>query len=132
MDVKQTNLDNGKISVLDGSASVYGNESLSNRFRTIFMMDGEYGGNAKRLIGLNIVKSDLQLLAGAISSAIEDTVDSMITNQDILPPTERVVDAWLSKLTINEDAMVVAEIEIIPEEKEKDLWLRLPIAKRRL
>ena len=132
MDVKQTNLVDGKISVLDGSSSVYGNESLSNRFRTIFMMDGEYGGNAKRLIGLNIVKSDLQLLAGAISSAIEDTVDSMITNQDILPPAERIVDAWLDKLTINDDAMVVAEIEIIPEEKEKDLWLRLPIAKRRL
>jgi len=132
MDLKQQNTVDGKVSVFDVSSAVYGNESLSNRFRTIFMMDGEFGGNAKKLIGMNIIKSDLSMLAGAIVTAIEDTVDSMKSNQDMLPATEQIDGAYLDSLTINDDAMVVARIELIPVEKETDLWLRLPIAKRRL
>lgn len=129
MDFKQSNLDGGSISVFGSSSAVYGNESLSNRFRTIFMMGD--GGNAKKLIGKNIIKSNLGILAGAVASTVEDTVDEMKKNQDILPATERIVDAYLSKIEINDSAMVVALIEIIPEEKETDLFLRLPIVQRR-
>lgn len=133
------------VSVLDSPSQCYGNVAMSNRFRALFLKSQytlrdsngnvEYdpiGGNGSRFIGVNQVLGEDQALIGAISIAIDETVESMIaTETDNMPDEEKISSATLSDLYI-EQGVVVAEIELVPKKVEsvEDLQLRVPIVKR--
>jgi hypothetical protein len=137
-----------KISLGDNPTMVGGNRALVNRFEITFMTKTKifllgdtpvvdrYGGNAERFIGKPHILNDLQSIGAAISTAVDQTVESMKSddgygfNTGLRPDTEKIVSAEVLSVDVISDR-VFATIKINPvvTESFNDLIMNLPITK---
>lgn len=137
-----------QIDIDQSPQKVTGNRALLNRFEITFMtktryflMDGSdgngqkildtFGGNAEKFISVPRVLNDIQAIAAAVSTTISQTVDSIKNNQDAsIDKTEKLSGANLSSIDIVNN-IVVARIEVIPEQAEssESMILNLPITR---
>jgi hypothetical protein len=140
-----TDLSNGQFMISLGSnpSGVSGNRALLNRFEITFLtkrkqyifgdiyVTDTFGGDASKFINKPQVLNNIKSIAVSLTSAIDQTVDSIINDQpDNLPDTERLSSAELISVDVVGD-MVTASIEVMPVEVESyDLIrLNLPITK---
>jgi len=141
-----TDLTNGfNISLGDNPKGVSGNRALVNRFEMTFMtktrrflFDGattvvdEYGGDAERLINKPTVLNNNQSIAGAMDVVVEQTVQSMKSDEPPnVPDTEKINSAKVIGITIISD-VVYGSVQIFPVETELygDILFNLPIIRR--
>jgi hypothetical protein len=140
-----TDLSNGdfRISLGSNPTGVSGNRALLNRFEIVFLtkkrqfiygnsyVADQFGGDAVKFISQPQVINDIQSISASLAIAVEQTVKSILGDQqDNIPDTEKLVAAELISVDVIGD-MVTASIEVMPAEVESyDLIrLNLPITK---
>jgi len=140
-----TDLRNGdfRISLGDNPSGISGNRALLNRFEITFLtkkrqfivgnqyVADQFGGDAVKFISRPQVINDIQSIAASLAIAIEQTVKSILEDQQVdIPDTEKLISAELLGVDVIND-MVTASIEVIPAEVESyDLIkLNLPITR---
>jgi hypothetical protein len=133
-----------EITLGDNPLPVTGNRALLNRFeltlmtkRRLFVMGGvpvvdSYGGDATKFINRPTVLADTQSIAAALATAVEQTVQSMIVDDQgsNLDDTQKIVSAQIISIDMVSDT-VTATIQVIPVKTERfeDLIFNLPITK---
>lgn len=140
-----TDLSSGtfQITLGDCPGVVQGNRALLNRFEITFLtktrefiwgteyLIDDYGGNAQKFINQPQVLNNLQGIVGAVSTAIELTVQSILNDQpNNLSSTEKLASAQLISLDVN-NGLVYAIIQVNPVEVEAydSIKLHLPITR---
>lgn len=136
--------ENFQISLTDNPQVVTGNHALLNRFeitlltkRRKFLSNSKtiidnYGGDASKFIGIPRIINDNQGISAAISAAIDQTVESMKSDEPTnLPDTERLDKAELTEINIIDDQVFV-KIRVYPVETQvyDPLVFNLPITRR--
>jgi len=131
------------ISLGDNPQAVSGNRALVNRFELTFLtkrrqfilgnkyVADTYGGDASKFINRPQVLNDMQSISASITTAIDQTVQSILDDQPAeIPETEKLESAELISLDITDD-VVVAVIQVNPVEVESydDLRFNLPITR---
>jgi len=124
-------------------SGVTGNRALLNRFeitlltkRRQFLLGGDpvadtFGGDAQKFINRPQVLTDTQSISASLATAVEQTVQSILADQDgSIPDTEKLVSAEIVSLDIIGD-VVTASIRVFPVQVQSydDLLLNLPIVK---
>ena len=135
--------DGFSITLSDNPRKVTGNRALLNRFELTFLTkkrvfsnsDGvfqdPYGGDAGRFMDRPRVLSNTQAIASALTIAIQQTIDSLQSDEPPgLPETERLDGAELVSLDIIND-IITAKIEVRPVSVESYdiLVFNLPITR---
>lgn len=130
-----------QISLGDNPQAVTGNRALLNRFEITFLTktrrfrEGDtlvvdnYGGDADKFINRPQVLNDIQGIAAAVETAVDQTVQSLLSDQpDTIPDTEKLDRAELLDVSVQND-VIVASIRVHPVEVEsyEDLMFNLPI-----
>lgn len=131
------------ISLTTNPKQVSGNRALLNRFEITFLtkrreynLDGniiqdDFGGDARKFIDTPRVLSDNQGISAAVSIAIDQTVESIKSDEPLgVPDTERLDSAELIGLEIVND-VINARIQVNPVEVEAYslLQFNLPITR---
>ena len=133
-----------QISLTDNPQSVTGNRALLNRFEITFLTkrrkyfsDGQtitdpYGGDAVKFISIPRIINDNQGISAAVSAAVDQTVESMKSDEPSnIPDTEKLDKAELSEINVIDDQVFV-KIRVYPVEAEvyDPLVFNLPITQR--
>jgi hypothetical protein len=141
LDFYRTDDDGFVMSIGDVPAKVSGNRALANRFQLTFLTASRrfllgdtvvidnFAGDAEKYINRPQSLNDLQGIATSVATAVDKTVQSLISDQpDTLPNTEKISKAELVSIDIV-DGVVVAVIRIYPVEAEAydDLVFNFPI-----
>ena len=135
---------NFQISLTDNPQVVSGNRALLNRFELTLLtkrrkyfsnnktITDNYGGDAGKFIGIPRIINDNQGIAAAVSAAVDQTVESMKSDEPSnLPDTEKLDKAELTEINIIDDQVFV-KIRVYPVETEvyDPLTFNLPITQR--
>lgn len=140
-----TDLSTGEFRIALGPnpKAVSGNRALVNRFEITFLtkkrqfilgdkfVTDNFGGDADKFINRPQVLNDLQSIAASLAIAIDQTVKSILDDQEqSIPDTERLESAKLITLDVVDD-IITATIQVMPVVVESwDLiQLNLPIKK---
>jgi hypothetical protein len=122
---------------------VIGNRALLNRFevtlltkRRQFILGDKavvdnYGGDAQKFVDRPQVLNNIQSISASLSTAVEQTVQSMINDQPLtIPDTEKIISAEILSIDIIND-VISATIQVHPVQVESydDLIFNLPIIK---
>lgn len=130
-----------QISLGDNPQAVTGNRALVNRFEITFLTKtrrfrqgtelvvDNFGGDADKFINRPQVLNDIQGIAAAVETAVDQTVQSILSDQPpSIPDTEKLDRAELLDVSVVND-VIVASIRVYPVEVEPytDLMFNLPI-----
>lgn len=133
-----------EITLGNNPLGVTGNRALLNRFeitlmtkRRQFMLGDRfivdsYGGDASKFINKPVVLSDTQSIAASLATAVEQTVQSMLMDDQHIniPDTEKIISAEVLKID-NINDVIVASIKVNPVQVESydSLIFNLPITR---
>ena len=140
----QTDLTNGfEITLGPNPTGITGNRALLNRFEITLLTKRRqftwgpnsvvdtYGGDAQKFINRPQVLTDIQSISASLATAVEQTVQSILADQDVtIPDNEKIVSAEIISIDKVGD-VVTASIQVHPVEVQayNDLILNLPIVK---
>jgi hypothetical protein len=125
----------------DSPQIVSGNRALLNRFEIVFMtqtrvmIEGDavitdnFGGDAFKFIDRPQVLNDIKSISAAIATAVNQTVQSILSDQpNNIPDTEKLQSAVLLGTSVIQGT-IFANIQVIPIETQPyvDLMFNLPI-----
>lgn len=111
--------------VPDNVGTISGNRGLSNRFAITLLTNVRlsplsfgYGGNINKGFGVAASGADVSAISASISGACDDTVNSIKSDQELLPLTEKISSAFVESVEKVGEKVYIS-IRIIPVELDQ-------------